>query len=119
MKDIVEFVKHALSNQPNRDSIKNKLKSAVDSDNMLDILLSVRDNIFPPNQEPIVQPEELNPEFIDFLSDNGMWDWINKHAGKKLSTNDQEAVDIIHAAVKDLVDNNKIFTDITYTEKDL
>ena len=79
-------------------------------------LIEMKNDIFPESGQASLDPEDLNPEFADFLGDNGMWSWISSAENRKLSYEDKLSVDMIKDSIKDLVDRNVLFSDVNVEE---
>lgn len=117
LEDIVNFVKHALENQPVRDQVRDLLQKAVAApiEELFGLLVKMRETIFPLDLDPTISPEEINPEFIDFLGDDGMWDYIY-FSVENNKYDDLEAIQMLRNSVKDLLDRNVIFSDLSVEE---
>ena len=56
-----------------------------------------------------LRPESLSPEFVDFAMDQEMWGWVEKAAGKKeFNDYDLEALDIIGAELRELLQRDNV-----------
>lgn len=122
--DLVSRVKLALEGADGpkelvRSHLENFLKTfTLDPAEALRHLGHVRKFMFPPNGSAPFEPEALSPEFVEFLDDDGMWEWIAQKEQTGLDASDDEAAEMVHNSVKDLVDRNVLFSDITVEEED-
>lgn len=122
--DLISRVKLALEgiNNP-KEFVKTHLEKFLytfeqeEKEEALKHLGHVREFMFPSSGETPFDPEHLSPEFIEFLDDDGMWEWI---AEKKSGVNelDEEALKIIYNSVKDLLDRDALFSDIIVEEEE-
>jgi hypothetical protein len=54
-----------------------------------------------------IDPELFHTDFVDFLLDNNMWNWIISGLDKDPTEFDWEAAQFIAADIKDIITNNK------------
>src|SRR5690606_28327214 len=55
-----------------------------------------------------IEPESLHLDFVDFLMDENMWDWVINSLKDDPSEHDLEAANFVAMDIKDLIKNNKI-----------
>lgn len=79
-------------------------------------LVEMKSDIFPESGNANLNPEDLNPEFADFLGDAGMWNWISDAENRKLSYEDKLSTEMIRESIKDLIDRNALFSDVSVDE---
>jgi len=118
VEDIALFVKRALSNEPVRGIVRNKLIeiSKANPKDMIDLLVQMKSEFFNEGKA-LLEPEELELDFMDFLTDDGMWETVEDIAKNGIGSGDSFVVNIIRDSVKDLVDRDVIFSnDIKYEE---
>jgi hypothetical protein len=110
-EDIDLFVKHALSNENTRDMVRNYVERAANStpNDMLKNLIEMRSVLFPEGGA-LVEPEEMDPEFMDFIADDNMWERIYEMADKGISKEDIFGVKLIQDSLKDFLDRGVIFS---------
>jgi len=112
LEDIVEFVKRALVNEPNRDLVKSLLSQASQSEpkEMIDLLVRMHKILFPEGagKMALIDPEEMDTEFMDFILDDGMWDYIFDISKNGIGTGDEQALSLIKDSIEDLVSRDVI-----------
>jgi len=121
--DLISRVKLALEGTDSpKEHIKSRLKNflkvfELDPTEALRHLSHVHGFMFPSNGDAPFEPEALSPEFVDFLDDAGMWEWIAKKEQNGLTEADQEALHMVYDSVKDLVERDALFSDIAVEEE--
>jgi hypothetical protein len=95
--------------------IKSLIKDIINNYNDLPkfykLLVELRNTIFPPDEDPILDPEKFDPYFVnEFLGDEQMWDFIIDANERNASENiDSEAASYILEDLKEIYKANRIF----------
>jgi hypothetical protein len=77
--------------------IEELLEEAI-SGPMIPVMLEIKTII------PEIEPGDLTRDAIDFFMDQGMWDWIEEAGSRKISEQDNAALNMVKMSINDLLE---------------